>query len=87
VSAFSRSFVASTLRAGRGGACDEAHTVLVHADKDALCGRLGIADEHTIHLFLLDPAGRVCWRAADAFEASGENGLRTAIARIVPRAH
>ena len=87
VSAFSRSVVASSMRAERDSVDAVDHTIMVHADKDALRARLGIVDEHTIHLFLVDLGGRVCWRGSDALDVDSQASLFAEVARLVPQGH
>ena len=84
---FTRTFIESSLRAATEDANTREHTIVLYTDKAALRARLGIADEATIHLFLVDLSGRVCWRSEGSYRTEGETALRDAVGRLVPRAH
>lgn len=87
VNPFSRGFIESSLRAVTTDANAREHTIVLYTDKDALRGRLGIADETTIQLFLVDVSGRVCWRAEGSHDVRAAAALSDAVTRLVPRAH
>jgi hypothetical protein len=87
VNPFSRNFIESTLRTVTTDVGSREHTIVLYTDKAAFRAQLGIADETTIQLFLVDVSGRICWRSEGARTDRSAAALTDAVTRLVPRAH
>jgi hypothetical protein len=54
-------------------------TITVYTNKRAFRVQLGIKDENTIHVFLLEGSGRLIWRTEGAFNQERLHGLEEAV--------
>ncbi len=71
-------------RGMRGGIDDGAareRTITLYIDKEPFKRALAITDEQTIHVLVVDRAGRVWWRATGAFSAEKGAALEAALTR------
>ena len=67
------------MRAGIADRNARAATITLYLDKEPFRQALEIADEETIHLFLVDSAGRVWWRGAGRFSDEAGEALARAV--------
>ena len=71
-------------RGMKGGIDDRSardRTVTLYIDKDPFKQALGITDENTIHVLVVDRAGHVWWRTTGAFDAGKGQELEQALKR------
>jgi hypothetical protein len=75
---FARGFINAGMRAGIPNPDTRGRTITLYLDKQSFCRSLGIQDESHIHLFLVDPQGKVMWRGEGEYAmATADSLLRT----------
>jgi hypothetical protein len=75
----SQTFINEGMRAGIPNHNTRAKTITLYTDKEIFCDALGIPDEKTIWVLLLDRQANVFWRAEGAFTAEKGDALLKAI--------
>lgn len=68
-------FIDSGMRAGIPDRRVREHTITLYLDKAPFLDSLDIADESTIHVLVVDRAGRVVWRTSGAWSLDLEADL------------
>ena len=74
-----RSFINEGMRAGIPDQTSRERTVTLYLDKKEFRSALGINDERTIRLFLVDREGRILWSEAGPWTAEKGAGLERAL--------
>ncbi len=74
-----RWFIDRGMRGGIPDKAQRARTVTFYIDKKPFRSALGIEDENQIHLFLIDRAGKVLWRAKGVATAEARESLGKAL--------
>ena len=74
-----RWFINRGMRAGIPDPATRALTIVLYLDKAAFRDALGLPDEETIYVLLLDRDGRVLWRTEGAFAPEKASLLRRAV--------
>ena len=59
-------------------------TITLYIDKDPFRAEMGIPDEQTIYVLLLDATGRVIWRTEGAHADEKGNALANVILNLLP---
>jgi hypothetical protein len=77
----------SGMRAGIPDARTRAITITLYLDKEAYRRALEIPNEETIHLLLVDRAGRIYWREAGAASDEKAIALANAVAAAYAELH
>jgi hypothetical protein len=80
-----RWFINNGMRSGIPDQHARESTITLYIDKEPFRAALGIPDEQTIHVLLIDAAGRVIWRTTDAHAAEKEKDLENAISNVLPK--
>jgi len=75
----SQTFINEGMRAGIPNHNTRAKTITLYIDLEMFLEALGIPDEKTIWLLVLDRQGNVIWRAEGAFTAEKGDALLKAI--------
>jgi hypothetical protein len=75
-----RAMIDGGMRAGIPDRAARAATITLYIDKAQFRRALAIPDENSIHVFLVDGAGEVVWRAVGRCTEANEQALRDAVA-------
>lgn len=75
----SRTFINEGMRAGIRDAATRARTITLYLDKEEFRSALGLPDESTIYLLLVDRQGRILWRAQGEFTPEKGESLIAAL--------
>lgn len=78
-----RWFIDSGMRRGTPKA-DHEHVITVYGGTELWKQRLGVKDEDSAYLVVLDPRGNVAWTHSGAFEESEYESLAVQIHKLVP---
>ncbi len=74
-----RWFISQGMRSGILDPATRALTIVLHLDKATFCDTLGLPDEETIYVLLVEQGGRILWRTEGAYAPEKAALLRQAI--------
>lgn len=85
VNSLVRWFINNGMRRGIPNGDARESTITLYIDKDPFRAALGIPDEHTIHVLLVDAAGRVIWRTTASQTGEKAKALENAISNALTK--